>query len=409
LGSNELVMISFVSGEFVRYSQINQQQQFDNLVNIAQMAVPEEALSSEVRKELIDDVRSFRQQLANYIPEPGAMSNFVWRSGRGLEGLSYQWAGGKALQAGSRLSILDHTGGSLAFFAARTKTRPEDYEFASRFLERLIYHSEKISLPQLQAADREMYEQVRRELAPLVVRWRSTVREKIIPALADGQTALVVDGRTTSTQWHQMVPASPKPLPIPEIAFVLGVTNPAQLKQGVSESMAIAQEAFARLHKLFPEKVPDIKIPAVGSREFPGGTVFYYALPSDAGFDKQVALNAGLGKDVAVLSFIPKQTARLLERVTPSFEGPLSRASEPLAAAAYVNVAGAVAAVRPWLEYAVELAEKENVAEPQVQAAKDPVRVVLDVLSCIKQISAVTYSDGSAAVSHFEWHIQDLE
>ena len=65
--------------------------------------------------------------------------------------------------------------------------------------------------------------------------------------------------------------------------------------------------------------------------------------------------------------------------------------------------------MKPWIDYAIELAEKEETAAEHVAMAKDPIRIVFDVLPCLREISSATYSEGPAAVTHFEWHFEDLK
>lgn len=61
---------------------------------------------------------------------------------------------------------------------------------------------------------------------PLTERLVATLRTKILPALADGQAAFVIDGKEKTTRVQNAIPASAEPLPIVAPAFAVKLDDP---------------------------------------------------------------------------------------------------------------------------------------------------------------------------------------
>src|SRR6185436_9132305 len=85
-------------------------------------------------------------------------------------------------------------------------------------------------------------------------------------------------------------------------------------------------------------------------------------------------LNAGLGKNVAVLSVAPKHTSELLSATPFEAEGPAADSKRPLAVAAYLDWASVVEAASPWVEYTIRQAFAAHRGEGSGlnQAERDP-------------------------------------
>src|SRR5205823_10448732 len=103
---------------------------------------------------------------------------------------------------------------------------------------------------------------------------------------------------------------------------------------------------------------PDLKVPPPQTKKAKGGTVYYYQLPNQAvGLDERIVPNAGLGKQLAVLSLSVEHSERLLAEHPLSAKSPLlAEAKKPLAGAAYCDWAGFVDALAPWADYALQQA-----------------------------------------------------
>ncbi|MCA9269454.1 MAG: hypothetical protein KDA41_13325, partial [Planctomycetales bacterium] len=264
-------------------------------------------------------------------------------------------------------------------------------------------------------ADAAKYKKFRADIGPLLARLDSANRDQLIPALADGQSAIVLDAKITSTQWASMMPESTTPLPMLELGMVMSVSDPEKLKAGCAEYMAVAREMLAKLAEIAPDDVPAADFPEPKSREFGDSTVWYYLLPKDWGIDKRIAPNAGVSPSVAALSLAPLHTKRLLEKTPLAADGPIARyRDKPLAMAGSFNFAGLVDAVTPWIEYSMTAGGEFGV---QADAdglgggpgAMEMIEIGAKVLKCFRGYSSVTYVDGDVMVTEGEWRFEDLQ
>jgi len=411
-----LTSISYASQQFLAQAN-STNTQIDNYVSMAEQALPLSQIDAELQKELLADVRSLAADLKKYIPKPGARMAFGFISARGLEGFSYDWGEQLGIDGSKRLNILDHVGGDpLGFAATRGKFSPQDYELLVKWLGRGLYYGEQIGLPQLDDATREQYSRVRAEFTPLVNRLDQVTRELWIPAFADGQGAIVLDAKLTHKQWHTAMPESSRPLPMLEIGMVYGVSDAAKVKRAAAEYFLIAADALKALHTIAPENVPEMELTMPLWRDFPEGTVYFYNLPKELGLDTQIAPNAGLSSEFLALSLLPKVSLRLLKPLPLSLDGPLARRDRPLASAAYLNWAGLIDAVNPWIDYGLDrmdtphpdLGEAAAAEVAARQAVKDKVSRGLAFLRCLRTMSSVSYfEEGALLVTHSEWRLED--
>ena len=256
----------------------------------------------------------------------------------------------------------------------------------------------------------------------------------LMPAMKDGQSALVVDAQLTSTQWFAQMPESPHPLPMLEMAMVMGVSDAELLKQGCQEYFAVSQAIANILHELEPDEIPKTDIPAPKERQVGDSTIYYYMLPQDMGIDKRIAPNAGLSKDVAVLSLAPLHTKRILEAASAANSGPVAQYKDkPLASASGFNFAALVDAFVPWVEYGMiagaefGVQEFDDDFEPAPGEFGDPdfggpgfggpgpaemkayIQTGAEILKCFRGFSSVTYLEDGVQVTRGEWHFEDLE
>ncbi len=413
--------VSFVSSEFMqKVGTIDRQ--MDQLTDMVKQFLPMAPINDELQDEVLADVAAFSDYVKANAPKPGAAMGFSYLTPRGYESYTYNWAENIALDATQELSILNHVGGTpLAFYAARGKSSPEDYDVFAKFCERVGYYIEKIGLPQAEPSQQEAYAKLKADFLPLIERFGAVTRDKLIPAFADGQGAFVLDAKSTSAAWHRDIPPANQPLPMLELGLVFGVSDASLAKEAFGEYFTITQEVLDKLHAastgdlkdMFEDEIPEIKLAKPQTHEGAGGTIYFYALPEESGVDAQLAPNGGLSESMMAVSLLPKFTDRLLTSTPVQGEGPLANTSRPLAAAAHLNFAGLIGALEPWIDYGVGLAGGgiPTAVQPggQMQGIMQQVSDVLQVLKCFRSMSSVTYEEGGALVSHAEWCFQDLE
>ncbi len=395
--------VTYVSEEFTQQSKTSQQR-LDRLETLAESLAELVEIEDSLREQLIGDVRELVAQLKQWLPGPGATTRVVFTSDRGYEGYEYRWGEKKGIDATKPLTILEHVGGDpILLLAGRREYSPESYEAFSKWIGRAIYYGETLGLDKLGASEREFYQRVRGDLALLLKQLDQINREKVVPAFADGQVAVVVDAKVTSTQWHELMTATDKPLPMIELGLVCGVSDANLVREAAADYFRIAQKMIDTLHNAEPTTIPEFPLPSPESREFPEGAIYYYRLPRELGLDKQISPNAGLSNDVLVLSLTPKTTVRLLGKQPHQGGGVIARHQGTAGAAMQFSLAGLIEAVAPWVDYGAKFAGEEV-----EEAVLDQVHTGLEIAKCLHDVSTITYQEDGVWVTHFELHLEDL-
>src|SRR5262249_19901361 len=140
-------------------------------------------------------------------------------------------------------------------------------------------------------------------------------------------------------------------------AFLLGVSDAGQFQQALGEYRTILNDLISKLGDLAGPGFPAVQIPAPETSKLKAGTLYFYHVPEQVGLDQQISPNVGVGDAGAVFSVSPKQTERMLNKTPLKAEGgPLAGADRPRASAVYVDCAGLIKALAPWVELAVQRA-----------------------------------------------------
>jgi hypothetical protein len=403
--------LSFVSERFLK-SASDVDGTIQSYITMAEKLLPESGLDEEVQKELLSDARALGSDLKKWIPKPGNYLGYGFFTARGSEGYSHDWSEQLSLDGGQKLSILDHVGGKpLAFAAGRAKYAPEVYETRVKWFGRALYWAEKLGTPNFEPEQVAIYDKLRSDLLPLVVRLDAAIKNMWIPAFKDGQSAFVIDAKTTIAKLAEGLPPPSKPLPMLEFGLVSGVSDAALLKQASAEFFDLGQRGMNLLNKHFPDAVEKTELTPPQTREFPEGTIYFYSLPMEAGVDPQFAPNAGLSANTLALSLVPKFSLRLLKKTPLEIkEGPLALADKPLASASYIDLSGMVDVLGAWIDYGFETAgatgleEAAGVDPETVKTSKEVTHGFLEFLKGLKNISSVPYFENGALVTHSEWN-----
>jgi hypothetical protein len=377
---------------------------------------------AELQARIRKDARDLGKDLKTFVGEPGASLSFAFLNGRGYEAYAHDWSEQPGIDGSKPLTLLQHVGGSpLIAVVGRSSSRARYYDFLVKWVKVANGYFEDFALPQMQPADRAKYDQFVKEFHPLVKRFDQATAKMLLPALADGQTAFVIDAKCTSKQWYKQMPPTEKPLPLPELALVVGVSDADLLRKACGEYRGVINQIIDQAREAQPQQVPNFQIPPPQVRKLKAGQMYYYPLPEKWGLDPQLLPNAGLSADVAVLTLTEGHTERLLTATPLKVKGgPLADRKRPLASAAYVDWPGLVDALTPWVEQAVRMGIAQTKAaakDPDQPAAKGPsaeeilkqMRPVVEVLKVFRGYTSCTYFEGGALVTHSETVIQDLE
>jgi hypothetical protein len=420
-GTKPITAVSYVSeamAKAVAASADDIEHLADLSDTIAEMADLPEGAAEEARQDLERVAKGYRRRL----PVPGPWMAYSFLSEQGYEGYVWDWSKNLPLDGSKRLELLEHSGGApLGALVFRLKADPEQFEDFVSWGDMGWSFFRKYLLPKADADDRETFEEIDEHVAPLGQKLVGILREKILPALADGQIGFVLDSKSKSKRLHKELPASADPLPLVEPAIVLGLDDPKLFREGMNDLFALADELVDEIREVNPDAVPaDYQVPEPEKTKVEGGAVWSFAMPG-SGIDEQVRPAIGIGEDVAVLSFLPKQAGRLLVESRLETGSQLSKFEEPLAGAAALDFAGLVDAIQPWVVYLARYgsvqqqegsvdADRELGADDESDQAKDMLAqstVVFDALKSLRAAVAETSTTAEATVTHWRNVIRD--
>ena len=424
--------IGYVSKEFMQ-SMATKPEDIDQLADVVQqvLAVQQEVeLEAGVQERIVADAKELANDLKPFIPEVGAQLSFSFLTDRGIEGYQYNWSENIALDGSKPLGLLNHLGGSpLLAVLARGQQRPGDYDLLVKWLKKARGYFDQLAVPEMAPHEREQYQTVMKLAEPILTRIDKVNRTMLIPALTDGQAALVIDGDMKSSQWLESAPATTEPVAIPAPALVLGVSDADLFKQALGEYRGIINQLIGEVRKLDPNGVPDVELPPAKVRALKNGAqVYYYPLPEDLGVYDKVAPNIAVTDKLACLSLAPRQSVAVVgKRALAVDGGPIAaKAGQPLAAAVYFDWNGLVDVALPWVNegvrvYVRSMEEVFNQFDDIGGALRAPgdsdttkqilsqVKKGAKFLKVLKTYSGVSYVEDGAVVTHGETRFVDLK
>ena len=404
-----LTAISYTSQEVSRAAQ-NSSSSVGSLEKFLETWGEQFGLDQEAREKLLKDLTELATEAAARLPEPGALVDWQCLTSRGYERYSYDFGGGdKSLDGSKKLSILEHIGSDpLIVVAARRKGQLDGYRFLAKCLSVMSVHLDGLVGRNLPDPYGEQYSRIKGAAAPLVEKFHAITAGQFLPALADGESAFVLDARSSLKQLPPPLPVPVEPLPIPAPALVYGVSDAALLKQACGGYFALLQETADVLSRLFPEEIPAIMLPPPDERDVKGGKLYYYAIPGAAEGETTIAATGGLGAEVAVLSLIPEQAERLLTKSGFAPADILARRDQPAARLWYVNFAGLMESLETWVNYGFNVAIA-FAPSPELPEISQTVETIFEVLKCWRGSAGVAYFEGTTLVEFSETVFEDLK
>ncbi len=369
-------------------------------------------LKKPLAEKLHSDLKWLAEQGKKETPaaEPGASVGFSFLTDDGTEGYSFNYGTEAGLDASKPLTILELAGGDPIFFGALRLKRPDNKELPeeARLVE-VARHVEEAVLSKLDDEHKKKYEEVKKDVLPLLKRLYTITAEQLLPSL-DGQIGLVFDAKWKSKHWQKEMPEFPEALPMPEVGLIVGVSDPAKFRKAIADYRVWFNDAAKVAHELSDGHFPDVEVPSPKLAEGEGGEVASFPLPEDWGLDKQVEVTGGLSKQFAVLTLSRGHAERLLKPSGVSFPGgPLEDWKRPLGGAAVFNWPALVDAAAPWIETGLRSANVPPVPPGPDGDVLKQVRTVLDVLRCYKGFTSATYLENGVMVTHSKSVVRDLK
>ena len=295
----------------------------------------------------------------------------------------------------------------------RGKQSPQGYEFLAKWLPVALKYAEQLAVPALAEPQRGELKQLLALLRKDGARMDQINRTLLFPALADGQSAVLLDNQLRSkTVLRRHAPQRPAAAD-DRAGVVLGVSDAPELRQAVEQYAQLIPEYVTAVQKIFGSKAAGFHMPAAVKTSLAAGELFAFPLPSKWHVDEQIVPNAALSEHVAVLSLTRRQSQRLLTATPLAADRLPVQGERPRAGAGYFRCAALIEMLGPWVDYAADrLMEtnpdlKENPS--QVKVALDQIHALLDVLKVFKGVSFEMYFEGPVLVEHSRIELEDVQ
>jgi hypothetical protein len=374
-------------------------------------------------KEVTTWLDGLTEEYVKRLPKMGAWLSFSFMTPNGYEGYTWLWSTGFPLDGSKPLSTLEHVGGNpLAVAASRIKSDPTLIPMLRKACTDGWAMLAKYATPEMDDEELEKFDAVSDKLLPLADELATILSDKFVASLADGQVGFVLDAKTTTGKLHADLPSAAEPLPLPELAIVLPIADRKLFVDGLNDFFAWGDKVVAAMREIDEDSVPEgYRIPEPDKKKVDGGTVWSFNV-ADAGLDKQIAPSIGVGDSTAVFALVANHADRLLAPAPLKTGGKLATFAEPLASASAVDFPGFVDMIEPWViyftRYGCVMADEGEVDSerrlsaddetPQAAEALTHVRVVLEVIRCLRTAVSEMTTEDDAVVTHWQNHIEDL-
>ena len=313
-GDKRVTSIGYLSEDMNR--QINNQAQtVDELKRIAFHLLPLAKLSDSKIQQIRNDINGLAADIKGIIPKVGARVGLDFLCDRGVEEYQYAWGDHGRLDGSKPLGLLQHFGGNpLVGIVARINVTVDDYDHVVKWVKTGYGYFEEFGMANMPEEHREKVKQFLTAAMPLFQRLDKVTREMRMPALADGQLAVVVDAKLTGKHFFASMPETDKPMPMVEPALVRSVSDAKLLKQSLGEYREIFNGLVDAARQIEGSNIPpDFKIPEPTVTESDLGTLYAFTLPKAWGVDQRIVPTIGISKDVAVVAISRDHVERLLK------------------------------------------------------------------------------------------------
>ena len=386
------------------------------LLEVVDEVLPHSGLPAGEQKQIRRDAGVLVEDIEQLLPQPGAMLAFSFLTDEGLEGYSHHWAGRSLLDGSKPLDLLDNLGGNPILAAVwRERYAPENYDILARWCSVGYRYFETYALPEMSGKDRKQFDKFVELVGHLPAKLDRANRKMLMPALEDSQGAVVFDAKLKSRRPTRELPDFDVPMPLPEPAVVIGVSDPNLLLQGCAEYRQALVEFIDALREIEPDEIPEFDLPTAKVKETELGTFYSYSLPKKWKVDKKIAPTIGLSDTAAVIAVSRAHAERLLADTPLKTGGLLADPDKPRAIAFLFDFAGFVDAATPWVELAAqqiiveEMDLTDEADKAKAESITEEVHTVLEVLKSFRKVTIESCFEDGALVTHSLTEIRDIK
>lgn len=325
----------------------------------------DEATKLEEQMELVESIREdmswLDEQIGQHIPELLGRTAVAVDREDGFESFTMVRTPNLLLNGEEPLDILNHVGEDPYFvLAGRLYYHPEYFETARQIARKVRSYLDRLAASSL--LDDEEKEHLNDFLDrgwPLIRRAADVIADQLLPSMEDGQFAYVANpSMHESTQWSPDMPVSQEALPFPTIAKIAGISDREAYVGALSDLLDIADEVVVELRAAGADDIPeDYSVPRPISSRGDDAEVYYYPLPQELALPDEMSPRLIVTDDYSYAGYSEPQLIRLQAGESEMPHTDYIEEAEGLAGVCYLDLAGLVGELMPWLHYAVTQAE----------------------------------------------------
>jgi len=317
---------------------------------------------SELRRFLDQAAADCSRDLQRWSPQPGDYLDFSFLTDQGIQGFCWDWSERIGSDSSRPLTLLKHADGNPAFMLVwRDNNQAEQYALIAYWINRAYqglqlffqHHNDGTSTELA-----KLKQLIDSEIPGIVRAIDATTRTNLIPAISGTDSAIIVDFKLTSRQWHAALPASAEPLALPGLAMLTSLNDAERFKQALHDYRQALQDLIDTSRSLGADIPANFQIPAPASEPLPDGTLYSYPAVGNLGLDASFLPNLAITPQLAVASLAPTQSKRLLDTTPLTIGGPLADTEQPLMRAVHYDNAATLQWLESWVYYAIALQQK---------------------------------------------------
>ncbi len=358
LGERPWTTITYLSDEFV--ASTSNAVDFGEYYNHLFQAVRRDSSDWGGRREFANaiesDLADFSTELRQWFPKPGAYLEYSFLTDHGIEGFSYDWSENTTYDGSRPLTVLNHVGGSPALLiAARRKRNPASTDIVEKYVTRLFQRVHEFA-PDFIESPRQLehFQSFMSQLREIFSALNRIHRQKLLPSIADGQSAFIVDFKLTREQWFVLMPPANQPLPIPSFGGVMTLSDMDLFKDAVSDYLEQADRLIEILKSLPDSNIPpNFRITRPDQKPLGDGTIYSYGGLVAAGFHEDLLPNLSINQRLVAITLSEQHSRRLLDPTPLEIGGPLGDPSRSLMFAVHYDNRATMLSIEKWVNYAI--------------------------------------------------------
>jgi len=358
-------------------------------------------IDTDLRDRITADIDETIASVRELVPEPEAMAGISFLTDEGIESYNYNWAVMPTLDGSQPLTILNHIGGDpMLAVASRSKDSEKEYDAIVNIVDMTLGYVEDFAIGQIKPdTEREEAKAAFEKVESLLEKLDKANRELLLPALADGQSALVIDMKLKSKQFIPQMPKSAKALPMIEPAVIIAVSDRAKLEEAANAYWAAASELLEYAQSVEPNADMPSELPKPTKTEEDGIT--FYTIPAlqeliaGVELDSKIAPCLAISDDLAVLAISFEHAKRLITPTECTSGGALADTKANRAMAWVFDWEAMIDGLSKWGRYAVSQQFGGGTQPQMEEMAWMSVQPIIDVLSVAKTVTGdMTVEDG---------------